>query len=101
MREPSAKLIFHDGHDLWSRWKGANYKTGWDKLGQAGSVQAYKITGNCGSTLYHHNERAVIGFHDGHAERLDKENDWITDYNTNPKRPGMWVAVPEVWNKYR
>ena len=102
VREPSAKLIFHDGHDWWSRWKGANYKTGWDKLGQAGSVQAYKATGNGGPTLYRHNEGAVIGFYDGHAERMDKEKVWIpADYNTNPKRPGMWVAVPEVWNKYR
>lgn len=28
VREPSAKLIFHDGHDWWSRWKGADYRSG-------------------------------------------------------------------------
>ena len=40
--------------------------------------------------------------HDGHAERLDKEKVWIAKYFTSrPKQPGMWVAVPEVWNKYR
>ena len=38
----------------------------------------------------------------GHAERLDKEKVWITkNFTSRPKQPGMWVAVPEVWNKYR
>ena len=102
VREPSGKLIFHDGHDWWSRWKGANYKSGWDKLGQNGSVQAYKNVGNGGPTLYRHNEGAIIGFYDGHAERMAKEKIWIAEhFNSRPKQPGMWVAVPEVWNKYR
>ena len=102
VREPSGKLIFHDGHDWWSRWKGANYKSGWDKLGQNGSVQAYKNVGNGGPTLYRHNEGAIIGFYDGHAERMAKEKIWIAEhFNSRPKQPGIWVAVPEVWNKYR
>ena len=102
VREPSDKLIFHDGHDWWSRWKGADYKSGWDKLGQNGSVQAYKNVGNGGPTLYRHNEGAIIGFYDGHAERLAKEKVWIAkNFTSNPKQPGMWVAVPKVWNKYR
>jgi len=102
IREPAAKLIFHDGHDWWSRWKGADFKNGWGKLGQTGSVQAYKNAGTGGPTLYRHNEGAIIGFYDGHAERLAKEKVWIQqNYYSNPKQPGMWVAVPEVWNKYR
>jgi len=102
IREPSAKLIFHDGHDWWSRWKGANYKSGWDKLGQTGSVQAYKNAGTGGPTMYRHNEGAIIGFYDGHAARMAKEKIWIEkNFTSNPKHPGMWVAVPEVWNRNR
>ena len=86
VREPSDKLIFHDGHDWWSRWKGADYKN----------------VGNGGPTMYRHNEGAIIGFYDGHAERLAKEKVWIANFFiSNPKQPGMWVAVPKVWNKYR
>jgi len=102
IREPSAKLIFHDGHDWWSRWKGANYKSGWDKLGQTGSVQTYKNFGTGGPTMYRHNEGAIIGFYDGHAARMAKEKIWIEkNFTSNPKQPGMWVAVLEVWNKNR
>ena len=99
---PSEKLIFHDGQDWWSRWKGADYNLGWDALGQQGSVQKYKDAGTGGPTMYRHNEGANIAFYDGHAERIRKERVWIQEnWNSNPKMPGMWVAVPEVWNKYR
>ena len=99
---PSDKLIFHDGHDWWSRWRGANHQAGWDKLGQTGSVQAYKNAGTGGPTMYRHNEGSMIGVYDGHAERLTKEKVWIPkDYNSSPKRPGMWVAVPKVWTSNR
>ena len=33
---------------------------------------------------------------------MAKEKIWIAEhFNSRPKQPGMWVAVPEVWNKYR
>ncbi len=100
--QPSMKLIFHDGQDWWSQWKGADFVHGWDKLGQKGSVQAYKDAGCGGPTLYRHNEGAALGFYDGHAERLRKQKVWIlSDWNANPKRPGMWVGRLDTWNKYR
>ncbi len=102
IQAPSEKLIFHDGHDWWSRWSGANYIAGWDKLGQTGSVQDYKNVGTGGPTLYRHNEGANIAFYDGHAERMAKHRVWVPeDFNGSPKRPGMWVAVEQVWNQYR
>lgn len=102
VQEPALKLIFHDGDDWWSQWKGADYTKGWDRLGQRGSVQAYKDAGTGGPTLYRHNEGAAFAFYDGHAERLPKQKVWIAaNYNSNPKRPGMWVANLDVWNKYR
>ena len=48
VEEPSQKLIFHDGHDWWSQWKGADYTKGWDRLRQKGSVQAHKDAGTGG-----------------------------------------------------
>jgi prepilin-type N-terminal cleavage/methylation domain-containing protein/prepilin-type processing-associated H-X9-DG protein len=101
VQEPSQKLIFHDGHDWWSQWKGADYTKGWDRLRQKGSVQAYKDAGTGGPTLYRHNEGANLAFYDGHAERMRKQKVWIAaNYNSRPKQTGMWVAVLEVWNKY-
>jgi len=100
--EPAAKLLFHDGQDWWSQWKGADYINGWDKLRQKGSVQAYKDAGCGGPTLYRHNEGANLAFYDGHAERMAKEKVCIPDhfYGT-PQQPGMWVARLEVWESYR
>jgi len=100
VESPTEKLIFHDGHDWWSQWKGANYKSGWDRLRQKGSVQAYKDAGCGGPTLYRHAEGAGLAFYDGHAQRLRKEKVWIAaDYNANPKRPGMWVANVQTWKR--
>jgi prepilin-type N-terminal cleavage/methylation domain-containing protein/prepilin-type processing-associated H-X9-DG protein len=102
IQEPAGKLLFHDGQDWWSQWKGADYINGWDKLRQKGSVQAYKDAGCGGPTLYRHNEGANLAFYDGHAERMAKEKVWIPEhYNSNPKQPGMWVARLEVWESYR
>jgi prepilin-type N-terminal cleavage/methylation domain-containing protein/prepilin-type processing-associated H-X9-DG protein len=102
VEEPSQKLIFHDGHDWWSQWKGADYVNGWNRLRQKGSVQAYKDAGCGGPTLYRHNEGANLAFYDGHAQRMRKQAVWVAaDFNANPKRPGMWVANLEVWKKYR
>ena len=100
--QPATKLIFHDGHDWWSQWKGANFTRGWNKLGMKGSVQQYKDAGCGGPTLYRHAEGANLGFYDGHAERLRKEKVWVQkDWDSSPKQPGMWVARLDVWNKYR
>jgi len=102
VQEPSQKLIFHDGHDWWSQWKGADYTKGWDRLRQKGSVQAYKDAGTGGPTLYRHNEGAALAFYDGHGERLRKQKVWIAaNYNSRPKQPGMWVARLETWNSYK
>ena len=72
--------------------------TAWDKRERSGIQNA----GNGGPTMYRHKEGANFGFYDGHAERLAKEEAWIqSDWDSKPKQPGRWVAVPQVWNKYR
>ncbi len=99
---PSTKLIFHDGQDWWSQWKGANFVLGWNRLGMRGSLQQYKDAGCGGPTLYRHSEGADLGFYDGHAERQRKEKVWVQrNWDSSPKEPGMWVARLDVWNKYR
>ena len=40
-------------------------------------MQAYKATGKGGTTLYRHNEGAVIGFYDDHDDLMDREKVWI------------------------
>ena len=79
VEDPALKLIFHDGQDWWSQWKGADYTKGWDRLHQKGSVQAYKDAGTGGPTLYRHDEGADLAFYDGHAERLPKQKVWMAD----------------------
>jgi prepilin-type N-terminal cleavage/methylation domain-containing protein/prepilin-type processing-associated H-X9-DG protein len=98
INEPADKLNFIDGIDWWTDWVAANYKNGWDKLGQRKSDD-YRNSAIIGSPLvygpvfYRHNEGAEIGFYDGHADYMKKQKVFVTeDYNANPKRPGMWTS---------
>ena len=85
--------------------------TAWDKKGAFRNTKMPAMeappcialnAGNGGPTMYRHKEGANFGFYDGHAERLAKEEAWIqSDWDSKPKQPGRWVAVPQVWNKYR
>ena len=102
VREPSAKLIFHDGHDWWSRWKGATTGVAGTNLARTEACRPTRAPATAGRHCTGTTRGRIIGFYDGHAERLAKEKVWIAkNFTSNPKQPGMWVAVPEVWNKYR
>jgi prepilin-type N-terminal cleavage/methylation domain-containing protein/prepilin-type processing-associated H-X9-DG protein len=98
INEPADKLNFIDGIDWWTDWVAANYKNGWDKLGQRKSDD-YRNSAIIGSPLvygpvfYRHNEGAVIGFYDGHADYMKKQKVFvIEDYGAIPKRAGMWTS---------
>jgi prepilin-type processing-associated H-X9-DG protein len=102
MRNPSTKLAFIDGIDWWVDWgdRGACYQNGWDQHHQQ-SIAAYRgqspegaaLTPCWGPVLYRHNEGAMIGFYDGHAGYMKKQEVWIQDYfEAKPQKPGMWVA---------
>jgi prepilin-type processing-associated H-X9-DG protein len=100
--QPSRSMIFHDGQDWWSRWSSADYTRAWDILGTKGSVGDYQALGMGGPTFYRHNEAANFGFYDGHAEKIAKQKAFVhAHFNATPKRPGMWVANPAVWNRNR
>jgi prepilin-type processing-associated H-X9-DG protein len=100
IKRASEKLAFIDGIDWWVHWGSANYKKGWDKLGQA-NILTYKVAGIHGPTLYRHSEGTNIAFYDGHTEWLRKEKVYIKeDYDASPQRPGMWVVDLAFYRQY-
>jgi len=91
---PAGELIFTESNDWWLYWKGANYKVGWDILGQDG-ITPYKQVGCDGPTLYRHGEGVNIAFYDGHVEHIKKEKVFDQDA-WDAGTPGMW----SVFRKY-
>jgi len=92
INRPADKLYFIDSIDWWVSWRYADYRRGWDAYGQQ-NIDFYKNIGAHGPTIYRHNEGAVIGFYDGHAEWLKKQEIYvIADDSTTdfPDHPGMW-----------
>ncbi|MBP8605741.1 MAG: prepilin-type N-terminal cleavage/methylation domain-containing protein [Phycisphaerae bacterium] len=94
---PATRIAFIDSNDWWVQWSAADYRKGWDVLGQA-NIQAYKDVGLHGPTIYRHSEGANIGFYDGHAEYNKKEEIFIIkDFEASPKQPGRWVVNPQKY----
>jgi len=100
LKRPGEKLAFVDSIDWWVDWPAADYKIGWDLLGQA-TIQDYKDIGLHGPTIYRHNEGVNVCFYDGHVEYLKKQEVFVEDdyYNADPKRPGMWVGNSAEYSK--
>jgi prepilin-type processing-associated H-X9-DG protein len=93
INKPAEKLIFIDAIDWWTEWGAADYRIGWDKLGQD-TADAYrsKISPRVyGPVFYRHNEGANILFYDGHVEWRRKQDIFVVeDWNAAPKIPGIW-----------
>jgi prepilin-type processing-associated H-X9-DG protein len=90
----SEKINFVDSVDWWGTWqKGANYKIGWDVLGQA-PRDKYAELKIWGPILYRHNEGANFAFYDGHVEHLSKEEAYIEKKGALPLQDatGMWYV---------
>jgi prepilin-type N-terminal cleavage/methylation domain-containing protein/prepilin-type processing-associated H-X9-DG protein len=102
---PAVKMVFIDAIDWWVDWRDANYKVGWDVLGQAPSAD-YRNSSlinpvQWAPVIYRHSEGANVGFYDGHVKYMKKDAIYIqADMDSNPKNPGMWVADKAVWKKY-
>jgi prepilin-type N-terminal cleavage/methylation domain-containing protein/prepilin-type processing-associated H-X9-DG protein len=89
IKRPADKLVFIDGIDWWVAWRYADYERGWDAYGQQ-NIDFYKNKNIHGPTFYRHSEGAVIGFYDGHAEWMKKQEIYaIPDF---PNHPGMWTS---------
>jgi len=100
VKQPARKLHFHEAHDWWSKWRGANYIDGWDVLGQLGTVNDYKAVGCGGPTMYRHNESANLAFYDGHVENWHKTKLWIPEHATQkPYQTGIWVVKRQTWEE--
>ena len=87
INRPAEKLYFIDGIDWWVGWRYADYRRGWDAYGQQ-NIDFYKNIGVHGPTIYRHNEGAVIGFYDGHADWMKKELIYVIE--DFPTHPAMW-----------
>ncbi len=114
---PSEKLAFTDSVDWWCHWGAADYRVGWDIIGQA-KVGDYKreappwgdpaVTSLLshdihGPVIYRHSEGANVGFYDGHVKYVKKQEIFVIEDRGIPpaiypalgcgnKRPNMWVA---------
>jgi prepilin-type N-terminal cleavage/methylation domain-containing protein/prepilin-type processing-associated H-X9-DG protein len=94
IKTASSKLSLSEGNDWWCYWRGANYKVGWDVLGQD-TIMPYKNVGCDGPTLYRHNEGVNLGFYDGHIEYMKKQKAFVQE-DWDAFLPGMW----SVFSKY-
>jgi prepilin-type N-terminal cleavage/methylation domain-containing protein/prepilin-type processing-associated H-X9-DG protein len=88
--QPASRLFFSESNDWWFWWSGANYRKGWDVLGQA-TIMPYKDlnAGVDGPTLYRHSEGVNMSFYDGHVEYRKKDKVWNDD-DWGAGKPGMW-----------
>ena len=73
LKLPGQRIAWTDSNDWWVDYYGADYKKGWDVLGQA-FILDYKDINVHGPVIYRHSEGACFAFYDGHAEWLRKEN---------------------------
>lgn len=72
LKLPGQRVAWTDGNDWWLDYWGADYKQGWDILGQD-TLGAYQDAGVYGPVIYRHSEGACFSFYDGHAEWMRKE----------------------------
>jgi len=122
---PSEKLVFIDTMDWWVSWRYADYRRGWNKYGQQ-TISFYAALGVHGPAFYRHNEAhptgfngkwterpsnveyAIAGFYDGHAQRVIKEDIFVTRNWDNPVGGaanmycgGMWTATTSYYTRIR
>ena len=93
VQNPSGELIFTASNDWWLWWKGADYVTGWDVLGQD-TITPYKDVGCDGPVLYRHNEGTNLAFYDGHVEYQKKEEVWSQEA-WDSGGAGMWSTFKQ------
>lgn len=101
VKRAAEKLAFTDAIDWWVWWLTADYRIGWDKVGQA-NIDTYKALEPKvdGPTIYRHTEGANVAFYDAHVSYMKKEDIFIIeDFEADPLKPGMWVIDFESYFK--
>jgi prepilin-type N-terminal cleavage/methylation domain-containing protein/prepilin-type processing-associated H-X9-DG protein len=100
---PAGTLNFIDAADFWVDINGAHYVYVWDKIKGMTSINQWPDNISGDAALYRHNEGANIGFYDGHAQWVKKEECFDREgYNAKPAWMGMWTATGRIipgWNK--
>jgi prepilin-type N-terminal cleavage/methylation domain-containing protein/prepilin-type processing-associated H-X9-DG protein len=89
LKRPAIKIHFIDGIDWWTSYESADYKKGWDKLGQVKSDwyrDGHINPKVYAPVFYRHNEGADVGFYDGHVDYMKKQ-----EVFNGTSRAEMWV----------
>jgi prepilin-type N-terminal cleavage/methylation domain-containing protein/prepilin-type processing-associated H-X9-DG protein len=107
VKRPAETLCFVDSVMWWVDLNGAHYVAVWDRIKDL-DRSLWPPETQYGPVFYRHNEGAMVGFYDGHAEWLKKTV--IFDragYCADPIRTGMWTATgrvlrgwPPRWQSY-
>ncbi len=104
VRRAAEKLAFTEGPDWWVAWAGADYRAGWDTLGQKRIIDYRTLVAPpvYGPTFYRHSEGANVAFYDGHTAYLKKQEIFvIKDFEASCPSPGMWVSDLGLYRRYR
>jgi len=97
---PAGTINFIDAVDFWVDINGAHYVYVWDRIKGLSNTSLWPTDIADDAALYRHNEGANIGFYDGHAQWMKKENAFDRKgYNITPSDKawmGMWTATGRI-----
>jgi prepilin-type N-terminal cleavage/methylation domain-containing protein/prepilin-type processing-associated H-X9-DG protein len=97
VRNPAGTLNFIDAVDFWVDINGAHYVYVWDEIGDLPDTSAWPDVISDDAAFYRHNEGANIGFYDGHAQWMKKQDAFDREgYNAKPAWMGMWTATGRI-----
>jgi prepilin-type N-terminal cleavage/methylation domain-containing protein/prepilin-type processing-associated H-X9-DG protein len=97
VKNPAETLNFIDAVDFWVDINGAHYVYVWDRIKDTTNMSQWPADISGDAAMYRHNEGANIGFYDGHAQWMKKQDIFYRDgYNMTPARMGMWTATGRI-----
>jgi len=97
VKNPAGTLNFVDNVDFWCDINGAHYVYVWDRIKGLKSDDNLPADIQNDTVYYRHSEGANVGFYDGHAQWLKKEDIFYREgYNAKPAQMGMWTATGRI-----
>jgi prepilin-type N-terminal cleavage/methylation domain-containing protein/prepilin-type processing-associated H-X9-DG protein len=105
VKNPAGTLNFVDAIDFWVDINGAHYAWVWDRIRDLPDPDQWPEPDKtrAGPVFYRHSEGANVGFYDGHAQWLKKQDIFDREgYNASPAWMGMWTATGRIipgWDK--
>jgi prepilin-type N-terminal cleavage/methylation domain-containing protein/prepilin-type processing-associated H-X9-DG protein len=100
VKNPAGTLNFVDNVYFWCDINGAHYAWVWDRIKNISNPAQWPSDITDDTVLYRHSEGANVGFYDGHAQWLKKEDIFDREgYNIQPQSQawmGMWTATGHI-----